>query len=731
MTITALRILPPLAIGRLGSAAEPLDNYVVTVESQPMDPDPDVALPFRSIQGAETLVVDEANGEIIATRPASSQPPLFKDGDHIRPVAPFLEVFAVADNGEAVALTVPMLEQAKLSLRWRVEVGNFKMFRRTGDVNDQIHADTGYFSDNGRRALAGGCVNFVSPDKAVTLGWVQAIKPNAAYPQIRLRFTPAAGLVYGSTPLAEPIHVPDPSDGKGQSSDVALPPERVLYDSARGSWHGHRDDDPIRNTLGQGLYAAYGATPYFNYYDEAQPSRGYFDDTCDGIVTIELIDQDGAVQHSARARICSAPPIFAPDSGFIRSMADELEQALDGPEVAADEVSLAEAEDIIRRAYETVRFMNIPVLNGGPIDGAKNVADTMPANDSEDFDRLEQQSFDPALDTRAALSRHKGVLSAVQAGGGSGFAPFLRQPEEIGDLSDDGRHKMPALMSGADARYLTLTRRQLDIIGKAGPDSPLVPRNRTAQLTHQAQGNPPNAGIASAVGNCCPGLELDFRSVWRRVFEGITLVEHTNYVVQADPAFAHLLDHRLLKIDGRPLVFQATGPSQTHPEGGPLKGDGNPNGVVCMEWSNALAYALQKQGQSITCEFTKAPSPEEVLGGETITCDLVVRRFFEDGTAVIAREMAAPGEMTQGLCSPWQNDFRECVCYYWASSRPDYVNVEPVGDEASTGDNWMQKARTGLYVVDDYQDSRLIGYKDLFENWEGLLRFQIGGKDRE
>jgi hypothetical protein len=65
---------------------------------------------------------------------------------------------------------------------------------------------------------------------------------------------------------------------------------------------------------------------------------------------------------------------------------------------------------------------------------------------------------------------------------------------------------------------------------------------------------------------------------------------------------------------------------------------------------------------------------------------LRVRQFFQSGTAVISRALAEPGELTQGLCSPWQNDFRECSCYYWAASRPDYV---------------------------DYADSRLIDYDDL------------------
>ncbi len=46
MTIRELRILPPFAIGRLGSAKEPLDNY--TIEDDPNHP-----LGFRRIRGAE------------------------------------------------------------------------------------------------------------------------------------------------------------------------------------------------------------------------------------------------------------------------------------------------------------------------------------------------------------------------------------------------------------------------------------------------------------------------------------------------------------------------------------------------------------------------------------------------------------------------------------------------------------------------------------------------------
>ena len=110
---------------------------------------------------------------------------------------------------------------------------------------------------------------------------------------------------------------------------------------------------------------------------------------------------------------------------------------------------------------------------------------------------------------------------------------------------------------------------------------------------------------------------------------------------------------------------------------------------------------------------------------------LKVRPFFEDGTAMISLVLARPGELTQGLCSPWQNDYRECSCYYWASARPDFVNVQPNEAGASVGDNWMQKERTGDYVPDDYRDARLLNYDDLFREWEKHLRLQIGGVERD
>jgi hypothetical protein len=275
------------------------------------------------------------------------------------------------------------------------------------------------------------------------------------------------------------------------------------------------------------------------------------------------------------------------------------------------------------------------------------------------------------------------------------------------------------------------------------------PKNLTAQLRYRAAGNPPGTEPHSAISNCYPGLEFDFRNVWRRTFVGLVMHEADNIVVSAeDPAYSHLVQHRLLTVDGDPLVGNVSGPRLPGADPIPLGTIANPHGVTFFEWSNSLARILTKAGSRVECVFTGAvavaPEPIPTTTTPVIKVELEIRRFFDrevraDGVlaqrAVIARDAVAPGELTQSLCSPWQNDYRECGCYYWAASRPDYVNVEPDGKGGSMGHDWMQAARTPRtpkqYIVDDRQDSRLVTYDDLFSDWEHALRFEIEGKDTE
>ena len=117
MSIRELRILPPLAIARLGDADSPMDNY--TVEVDPKDP-----LGYRLLKPAPTFDVDEATGEIERVRTPPS-PPEFKLGGKVRPVAPFFEAWALTEEG-LEQLSLDLLTRHGLALEditWSVHGG--------------------------------------------------------------------------------------------------------------------------------------------------------------------------------------------------------------------------------------------------------------------------------------------------------------------------------------------------------------------------------------------------------------------------------------------------------------------------------------------------------------------------------------------------------------------------------------------------------------------------------
>jgi hypothetical protein len=274
------------------------------------------------------------------------------------------------------------------------------------------------------------------------------------------------------------------------------------------------------------------------------------------------------------------------------------------------------------------------------------------------------------------------------------------------------------------------------------------PANITAQLQYRAAGNPPSTQPDSAISNCFPGLEFDFRNIWRRLFVGIELHEADNYVLRGEGELEHLEKHRLLLVEDCPTVVPVLGPQRPGADPVSLTSAGNPDGVWTMEWSNSMASILQTHmGQPVKCYFTRHESllpagiPHDADGNvdhaQLLEVTLVVRPLFGTSAeqrplAVIDEDRVLAGELSQSLCSPWQNDYRECACYYWAATRPDYVNVEVDEDGTSVGNMWLAKDRNPRsYVLDDRSDSRLWSYEDLFRDWQGRLRFIVGGQDHD
>jgi hypothetical protein len=755
MKIAELRILPPIAIGRLGSAAVPMAAYDLVVPPQrPLD--------FREVVPQITLAVDPNTGETRSHLPDHIR---FKDAKNLAskdgkvcPVAPFLELFAIITErpDELVPLTEDLLRACGLSIadiHWDVLVGNIKVFRRTNDPRDKIIATVNNIKTHEVKKLRGECQNFRT-GRTLALGTVQFVKPSVAHPGIRFRFTPAGGKVYGSSTKRHTSATQEEDDPIITSDDL------VLYDTSKGKWRGYKEGsapDPTYTNPAQ-IFAGYSDA------DGAQISWGYLDDECDGFVTVTLHNKKDK-PLKASAHISAGPPAFAPDTLPIRVVTDELEQIILGTD-REGEVSIEEAEDILRRAFETIRLMNTAVMNGNSYDGKFNVASTMVRQDTNDFGRFFEPIMATSLVDNIALQvLHERVYNGLATGATPWFGDVLRRPNEIGDLSNEGRRKMPALMRGADGRALCFTWRQINTIIKAAAGAlfdkktkpltpagavPLKASNLTAQLHYRGEGNPIAVLPRTAISNCFPGLEFDFRNLWRRAFKGIVLIENNNYVIeqhtplkQLSPAGKpmgfelNLVGHRLVAIDGQPTMVPTAGPVFPNGPNNPLITTNNPNGVSFMEWSNSMVQVLQKQGQVIIAHFTAQASKEEVVVDikelnnkeKYIGVPLMVNYVFEGKSAALSETILKPGELTQGLCAPWQNDYRECACYYWAASRPDFVNVVPDDKGLATGDSWMAKRRTGKYIPDDRTDSRLLSYDDLFANWEGELSFLIKGRD--
>jgi len=87
-TIRRLFFTPPIAIARLGASTTPMDAFDWVVG------DPHTIAETR-VRPTWTLVVD-AQGAVIPRMPATLT---LRDGPLLRPVAPFLELWAMAGDG--------------------------------------------------------------------------------------------------------------------------------------------------------------------------------------------------------------------------------------------------------------------------------------------------------------------------------------------------------------------------------------------------------------------------------------------------------------------------------------------------------------------------------------------------------------------------------------------------------------------------------------------------------
>jgi hypothetical protein len=243
----------------------------------------------------------------------------------------------------------------------------------------------------------------------------------------------------------------------------------------------------------------------------------------------------------------------------------------------------------------------------------------------------------------------------------------------------------------------------------------IFPRNLTAQASYLVPGNPVVTRPEDAVANCYPGLELDVRNLDRRFFPGLVF----NFVEPADPsqrvpgkcygavvAYNDFIEDPDLQI-GEPETERLYEELKKRCGIGNIRTvalnlynelDADPDpfakGVWYLDWIEQkkrrlstkrltglgvwrLVRGLQPGLVTIGLRRHDHPTQELTLKGW--------RRLFTDPVTGVINGAYQPGELMQGLCSPWQHDFRDCACHYWASNHPDIVMPEVYPGELLPG----------------------------------------------
>ena len=236
--------------------------------------------------------------------------------------------------------------------------------------------------------------------------------------------------------------------------------------------------------------------------------------------------------------------------------------------------------------------------------------------------------------------------------------------------------------------------------------SKIFPRNLTARAAYRVAGNPAATRLESGVGNCFPGLEYDHRNLDRRFLPGL-LVE---FVSADDLSRIQLQGARLLQIDLRDPGFVPTAAAAEEAAALRQLRQDIANAAATLSRGEWFISALTQAGRRVECttvadgqslpmdglvvwRFVRSLEPNAVEveltarsmpDNETLPPPVVLRgwrRRYTDSISGVISAVYRPGELTQSLCSPWQHDFRDCGCFYWASNHPDVVHVEDRYDE--------------------------------------------------
>lgn len=362
--ICALFCVPPIAFARLGGSTAPLEAYRWAQPKNPRADGETVITPAWSFR----ILTD---GSVQPYKPNSIQ---FRDGNLIRPVAPFIEVWAKTGSPAADPATwhsqplTPALLAAEgaseAALSFTIAARNLKASRRTGTAELAF----GTFpevavpgDDHSVHPLSGvnppGTANPMIPlGRDIPLGSFQVLRPvtqpaagTTPWPAdirldaIRARYTPATGLFFGPPVAATPTNA-DPAP--------AVQPAQAFLNPDAG-WFG---------SDGQ---AGGRVIPGDTFDETARGSAmalGVVDDTCEARIDIAFVRADGSTLET-HSNLFVGPPDFGPDRRPFVSVADELNDRAADAQARTAAMSDAELHlwvaDLFERVYEVVSLFNI------------------------------------------------------------------------------------------------------------------------------------------------------------------------------------------------------------------------------------------------------------------------------------------------------------------------------------------------------------------------------------
>lgn len=286
----------------------------------------------------------------------------------------------------------------------------------------------------------------------------------------------------------------------------------------------------------------------------------------------------------------------------------------------------------------------------------------------------------------------------------------------------------------------------------------IYPRNLTALADNWQKGNPVTARPESGVDNSFPGLEFDQRNLDKRFFPGLEFEYHFGtppILRRVEPEKASKpIDLTDVDVGGALILYKLFGTFGSADTGSIIREISLEDSTQLSAWR--IIHDLEPGHVGILlAPFSPAGAPEldiveqdEADAALRGNVDLISRDNFgklrfavitgnrvdylsEDG--VINPSYYEPGDLTRSLCAPWQYDFADCGCFYWASNKPDMVAGEPDGDQfynfqrrrdpatepPKGGPGSTPEEKSKFQTIGGWDEDTL-RHREMIEKWEGL-----------